>query len=241
MGKSSTAYGQKFTTLLNKIKRAHRADMPDLRDPITELIIGFLQWNASRRMAQSALTRIEDTVVDHNDLRVSHTDEIVNMIGAGYPQASERAARLHDSLQEIFAREHTLALDVLADKPKKEARGYLESLPGMTPYVAAHVTLRSFDGHAIPVDDRLADLLRHEQVVDSEADVSEITGFLERHILADSAPQAYAALKAWADAGTRRVSTGRTATVARKTGIAKRPTSKAGRSQSGGRRTRVRR
>ena len=133
------------------------------------------------------------------------------MIGEGYPQAVERAARLHESLQEIFAREHTLALDFLRDRSKKDTRVYLESLPGMTPYVAAHVTLRSFDGHAIPVDDRLADLLRHEQVVAPDADVADITGFLERHIRADNATQSYAALKTWADAGTRRISSARTA------------------------------
>lgn len=241
MARSRSAYGQKFTTLLNKIKRAHRAEMPDPRDPITELIVGFLEWNASRRMARSALNRIEDAVVDHNDLRVSHEDEIVAMIGENYPHVIERVARLHESLQEIFIREHTLALDSLNDRSKKDTRIYLESLPGIPPYVAAHVTLRCFDGHAIPVDDRLAELLRREQVVDPDAKVEEITGFLERYIRADNAIQSYAALKAWSDAGAKKLSSARTAAAKPKSGTAKRSTSKSVPSRPKSRRIRARR
>ena len=243
MVRNTTEYGQKFTSLLRKIVRAHRAKLPDPHDPITELINGFLQWNASRRMANSALNRIDEAVVDHNELRVSHDDEIVTMIGDSYPLVTERAARLRESLQEIFVRQHTLSLECLVEKSKKEARSYLESLPGMVPYVAAHAMLLCFDGHAVPVDDRLAELLRHEEVVDPNAGVEEITVFLERRILADSALQSYVAMKAWSDAGTRRISTARTSATSRKSGGAKKTTSKAGRSRvaarSNGRRTKA--
>ena len=45
----------------------------------------------------------------NNDLRVSHPQEVVGLLGPRYPRVEERAARLHEALQEIFIREHAVS------------------------------------------------------------------------------------------------------------------------------------
>ena len=180
-------------------------------DPITQLIYGFLLWNAPRRSADAALTRVGQEMVDNNDLRVSHDQEIIALIGESYPLVEERSARLREALNDIFARQHILCLDGLLNKPKREARQFLESLSGITSFVSSHVTLTVFEGHAVPVDDRLADVLRREKVVDAEATIPDITSFLERRIRAEHSLQAHATFQAWVDVRTRRASRGNSA------------------------------
>ncbi|MDP6057746.1 MAG: hypothetical protein QGH33_02585 [Pirellulaceae bacterium] len=212
--KNASVYSRKFLTLLRRIGPAHQAQPPNKHDPVTQLVFGFLQWNAPRRGAEAAMQRIMREMVDHNDLRVSHNHEITKLLGESYPLAMERSARMREALHEVFKREYIMSLDALKDRSKRDVRAYLESLPGVTPFVAAHVTLVAFAGHAVPVDDRLATALRREQAIDADATIIEITSFLEHQIRANGALAAHAALQAWVDAGTRRVSLTRSARTA---------------------------
>jgi endonuclease III len=182
-------------------KRIRHEPLPPAptRDPVTQLVIGFLQWEASRKAAEAAYGRLMATLVDNNELRVSHPHEIVALIGARYPRAEERAGRLHDVLQEVFNREHAVTLSPLLNKSRKDARAYLGSLPGMTQYVAALVMLLCFGGHEVPVDDTLAGLLKEEGVAEPNTTPEQIAQFLERQLKADEALATHLALQAWAD------------------------------------------
>ena len=205
--KNAGAYARKFNGLLRRIKTKHGVEPPEPAEPICQLVIAFLEWNASRGAAAAAYRRVMSKMVDVNDLRVSHPHEVEVMVGSRFPLVEQRVARLHEALNEIFQREQAASLDALAGRSKKDVRAYLDSLPGMPPYVAAQVTLFCFGGHAVPIDDQLADLLRQEEVVDPQADLQEIESFLTHRIKADKAIDAHAALMAWVDAGSRRVST----------------------------------
>ena len=203
--KNESTYAKKFATLFRKIKSATKTAEPaPQRDPIVQLVLGFLTWNTTRRQAEEAYDRIMPEMVDHNDLRVTHAHVIADLLGDGYEQAGERASRLRETLHEIYRREHAVSLDSLTAMTKKQARNYLDTLPGMTPYVAAQMLLTCFGGHAVPVDDRLADLLRDEDAVDPEATVEQIEAFLERQIKSGDGPAAHAHLQAWADSKRRR-------------------------------------
>ena len=70
----------------------------------------------------------------------------------------------------------------------------------MVPYVSAQVLLLAFGGHAVPVDESLAALLRDEQVVPPDATVEAIQSFLERQIKASKSLESHALLQAWSDA-----------------------------------------
>ena len=203
--KNTSTYARRFASLYRRIRTKHAAEPDGPASSIIQLVISFLEWNASRKAAETACQRLMSRMVDINDLRVSHPHEVVALLGPRYLQVEERTQRLLEALQEIFQREQTVTLDMLATRSKKEVRAYLDSLPGVPPYVAAQVTLVCFEGHAVPVDDRLAELLRAGEIVDPQATVEQIESFLERQIRAEKAPEAHAALRAWVDAGTRRV------------------------------------
>ncbi|MAE64269.1 MAG: hypothetical protein CMJ18_08330 [Phycisphaeraceae bacterium] len=191
---------------MRRIRSNHSSEAQEPAEAVTQLVVAFLEWNASRRSARAAHRRLLDAMVDNNDLRVSSPDEIMEVLGPRYPLAQERSERMHEALHDIFMREQAVNLDHLARLTKKEVRDYLNTLPGITPYVAAQVTLMCFGGHAVPVDDQLADLLREQEVVDPDATLPEIESFLERQIKADSAVDSHAVLMAWVDAGSQRVS-----------------------------------
>jgi endonuclease III len=199
--KNASSHARKLAALLRKLKSQNPAPPPPAPDPVTQLVLAFLQWDATRKLADAAYQRLTAAMVDSNDLRVSHPDEVLKVLGERYPKASERAGRLLDVLQEIFVREHAVTLAPLAQMGKKEARAYLDSLPGMTPYVSALVMVACFAGHAIPVDDGLARLLIEHGMADADATREQMASFLEHHVKAGEALEAHHLLRAWADAG----------------------------------------
>lgn len=197
--KQEQRYVNAFEALLRKLTQQHQADAPPQLDPVTQLIVGFLEWNATRPEAEQAHQDLMAELVDNNDLRVSLPHELLALIGEAYPLGLERVTRLREVLHEIYYREHCVSLRVLQGKPKKQVRAYIESLPGITPYVAAQVMLMGFGVHAMPVDDRLAQLLIDAQVVDAEATVGEISRFVERRVKAGEVAAAHHTLRHWAD------------------------------------------
>ncbi len=202
--KNEATYAKKFKTLFNRLRRKHPVDPLEPLEPVTQLVVAILQWNSTRKLALAAHDRLMERLVDNNDLRVCHPHEVVELIGQDYAQAEERAERLREVLQAIYVREHATSLDSLQDKPKKEVKTYLDSLPGMLPYVAAEVTLLCFGGHAFPVDEQLVEKLRDEEAIDPEASLPEVQSFLERQFKAGTAAEGHTVLRAWVDAGARR-------------------------------------
>lgn len=202
--KNAGQYAKKLAAFLKNLHHQEADPFPQL-DPITRIITGFLQWNATRKGAEQAYGKLMTHLVDHNDLRVSHPREIVNLLGERYPLARERAMRLHDVLQAIYQREHGMMLKSLDSAKKQDIREYLEGLPGMVPYVAQQVFLLNYEGHVVPVDDLTVGLLLLEEVVDPQSDVAAVAGFLERNIKATEMVQVHADLRALVDASTSKL------------------------------------
>ena len=98
-----------------------------------------------------------------------------------------RASALRRALNAIFRKEHAVNLDRLHSLGRREARQYLEDLDGVDACAAASVMLWSLGGHAIPVDQRLLDAMRREELVAPSATVAEVQAFLERNINANDA------------------------------------------------------
>ena len=201
--KNESSYGKKFELLLKKIRQRHRVELPEL-SPVDQLIVGFLEWNATARLAAKAHEQLMAELVDNNDLRVSLPQELLALIGVKYPQGDERVLRLREVLNAVYVREHAMSLDSLAGKPKKQIRTYVEGLPGITQYVAAQLMLLAFGVHAIPVDDHIAELLRAEETVDPKASVQEVAQFLERRVKAGDAAEVHRMLRIWTDGRMRR-------------------------------------
>lgn len=197
--KDDSTYAKKFTALIKKLCKSYKpADVVQL-EPTTQLIVSYLEWNATSAMALDAHDKLMQAMVDNNDIRVSLPQEIVQIIGKGYPLAEERACRMHETLNELFNREHDIVITSLIGKNKKQVKTYLETLPGITPYVIAQMLLLSYGGHAVPMDDHLLALLKDEQVVHEDCTLAQAESFAERHIKAADALHSHLAMRAWAD------------------------------------------
>ncbi len=199
--KNESQFAKKFITLFKRVKKTvGQVEPVTPLDPIGQVVLGLLQWESTTTAAAAAFDRLMNRMVDQNDLRVSHPQEIKVLIGQRYGKVDDRISRLLTILQEIYIRQYAVSLNELARKSKKEIRTYLDSLPGMPPYVAAQVTLLCFGGHAVPVDQMLVNLLVKEGVIHADASVREVESFLERRIRATDAVAAHTVLRAWADA-----------------------------------------
>jgi len=214
--KNDSRYGKKFDALVKKLSEKTPPELVEL-DPVVQVVIGFLEWNATATSAARAHEQMMAVLVDNNDLRVSLPQELLPLIGAKYPQGAERLSRLREVLHEIYAREHAVSLDSLVGKPKKQIRAYVDSLPGITQYVAAQLALLGFGVHAMPVDDSIAHWLRAEEVVDQDASIQNIAQFIERHVKAPDAAQVHRQLRVWADGKSQRSAAGRSTGTRRKT------------------------
>jgi len=199
MPKQDTSQGKTLASLLKRLGSHYNPEEPAPRDPVLQLVVAFLQWHATRKQAEDAIGRIMEHIVDVNDLRVSFEQEIVALLGDDYPLAHERIARMREALNEIYVREYDIQMRSIADKSKKEQRAYLDSLPGVPPYVAAQVMLLAFGGHAMPVDKKLIERLAEEEVLDADDDPQHAENVLLRLVRAEEALQSHLLLQAWAD------------------------------------------
>ncbi len=193
------------------ILRAYIDELPELEgeglglpapwegvDPLVhELVVSMLLWNASPQQAAAAMGRLQAAVVDHNELRVLFPDEMTSLLGPRYPMVEERVHRLGLVLNAVFENEHAMTLESLKDAAKRDAKTYLDAVPGLPPFAAARVFLLGLGGHAFPVDERLAAVLIEDEAVEPELDAPGIAAKLERALRAGEAEPAYARLEAY--------------------------------------------
>ncbi|MEM1446686.1 MAG: hypothetical protein AAGF84_11565 [Planctomycetota bacterium] len=225
--KSPTGNATKLNALIKKAKSAAKAfEAPDPRDPAHQLAVALLQFNHTRKAAEDAHAALLEAFVDLHELRVSHPHEIVDVIGEDYPAAYERAIRLREALNAVYAREHDVTLKTVATKGKREQRSYLDTLPATPPYAAASVALLSFGAHAFPVDDKLCALLIAEGVMEDDARPADGESFIIKTLKAGEALEAHVAIQAWADKRKAPAITKKPAAAPKKKAASKKSTAK---------------
>lgn len=165
-------------------------------DPIEELLWSMLLWECSVNKAERALKRIRNAIVDLNELRVCMPEEVVDLLGRGYPLAQERSLALLRSLHDVFNREHSVSLETVKRLPKREARKYLDALDGAPQFVCARVFLIAVGGHAMPLDNQMRSLLVEAGAIDESVDLAQAASLLERRVKASDALATHAALLA---------------------------------------------
>jgi hypothetical protein len=179
---------------------AQRRGFVDEREHILcEFIRSFLLWEATGARAAAAIRRLEQGLVDFNELRVCMPDELARLLGKTYPRCEERCLRLRTALNAIYAREHRVTLEHLARMSKRETKEYLESIEGVPRFVSARVQLLALSGHAAPIDGRIHRRLIDAEVVGADSTPDEAAGQLEKRVRAGEMLETYALLQAFAD------------------------------------------
>ncbi len=186
--KSGKAYAPKVKRLCARLKRTYGMPrMAEPTDPIDQLLLGILHRGTTVAKAEQALARIRSAMVDLNEVRVSTPSELVELLGTGFPYATEKAKAIVKALSRVFDHYHALNLDALKTKAKREARRFLEELDGVDSATAAEVVLFALEGHAFPIDEITLTVLREEGLVHPEATVEEVQAFFERNVSASNA------------------------------------------------------
>ena len=191
---SATEAGKALKRLLGKAKNAENP-FPGVTDATQVLIQSFLVWEWNGSRASSTWARMVEDVTDLNELRVTVVDDYLEYFGGGCPRAEERADRLRATLRGVFHREHSTDLSGPAGGPKKEFREYLDSLEGMTPFVAARTALIAAGSHAVPVDERTLRLLVKSGVVDADASIDSASQTMSRLVTAAQGLETHLALQ----------------------------------------------
>jgi hypothetical protein len=185
---------------------------------LREFVRSYLMWETTAAKAEAALSRIAASVVDINELRVCLPDEIGALLGGGYSKVDERVQRLKASLGDIYKREHCLRLSHLREKPKRDARAYLEQISSVPAFVSARTALVALEAHAFPLDQRMYAKLEDAAVLDGERTVEEAAAWLERTLKAGEALEAFSLIQSWADAPSAKSPAKKAAKVTKKKG-----------------------
>lgn len=193
--KNSTEYGKRITGWWSSIRRS--VEPPGETDPVAVLVLAILSRSCTLAAAQRALDRICAECVDFNELRVTPEPDIVELLGADFPEAQSKAGELAKSLGYLFETVHTVTLQHAASKNKKELRSYLLGIPGLNSYSAGVIMLQAFRQQAVPLDEAVLGAMQTEDLLPRDADHEELSLWLERHIDKSEAHAFWIVSKQW--------------------------------------------
>ncbi len=199
--KNSREYSQKVHKLYRSLKRKYpKAKKVIYDEPVDALIYAIISEKMSGTATQSAIKKFADYFVDWNDLRVSRTEEIVEILGGDTAVTRDITLTLTSALGAVFDRYDTVSLKVLRKIGKRPARQTLEKMNDLSRFVVSYCMLTSLHGHAIPLTKKMIDYLKSEQLIHPDADEQQIEGFLARQISAENASEFYALLRRQSEA-----------------------------------------
>ena len=192
--KNASAYEKKIDKILRGMKTVSVPTPPKGLDAVALMIESILQADASKKQAKTAMNSIAREYLDFNELRVSPVKDLVDCIGRNYPGVRTKTKVILDALKGIFSRTYNVTLDHMADLTKKDLRRHLDEI-GLDSYSSACVNMFIFGGHAIPVDESLAEVLQMNEDVHPESDLADVQSFLTRIITQKKGPSAHEAFR----------------------------------------------
>ena len=194
--KDSKEYSKKVKKVFRSLKTKYgKPEKKVYEEPVDALVYGVLSEHVTEREAQERLAKFEANFVDWNDLRVSLEQEILEVLGSDSEEAKLTASKLCSVLGGVFKATNTVTLESLYKQGKRPARGVLEKIAGISPFVVDYCMLTALDAHAMPLTAMMVRYLRENELVHPEADEQDIAGFLTRLIPASNGYDFYALLR----------------------------------------------
>jgi len=161
-------------------------------DPLSELVSSLLSHRTRNAESGRAFKALRARYPDWAAVRDTATGEVEETIqGVTWPE--QKAPRIQAVLRAVTARHGDLSLDFLGAMPVREARAWLESIPGIGPKTSAAVlsfsTLRKA---ALPVDSHHHRVAQRTGLIPANLDVGPSHRVLEAQLPADwDAQQVY--------------------------------------------------
>jgi len=225
--KNSKEYSKKIQRLYRSLSRKYPKVKKVIHDePADAIVYAIISAELSKKATESAIKRFADYFVDLNDLRVSQTEEIVEMLGGDTPVTRTIASTITMVLRAVFNEYHKVSLEALKKIGKRPARQILENLEGTSHFVVDYCMLTSLQGHAIPLTEGMIEYLISKELVYPDADEQEIGGFLAKQISAKKGYEFYALLRRESEARRSKKKKKKTKTTSKKTKTKKRKNKK---------------
>jgi len=203
--KNSKEYSKKIQRLYRSLSRKHPKVQKVIHDePVNAIVYAIISSELSEKATESAIKNFADYFIDLNDLRVSRTEEIVDMLGEDNPATRNIASTITTVLRAVFNEYHKVSLEALKKIGKRTARQILEKLDGTSRFVVDYCMLTSLQGHAIPLTKRMIEYLISKELVYPDADEQQIGGFLTKQISAKQGYEFYALLRRESEASRRK-------------------------------------
>jgi anion-transporting ArsA/GET3 family ATPase len=194
--KNSKEYSKKIQRLYRSLSRKYPKVQKVIHDePADAIVYAIISTELSKKATESAIKKFADYLVDLNDLRVSQTEEIVEMLGVDTPVTRTIASTITRVLRAVFNEYHKVSLEALKKIGKRPARQILEKLDGTSRFVVDYCMLTSLQGHAIPLTKGMIEYLTSKELVYPNADEQQIGGFLAKQISAKKGYAFYALLR----------------------------------------------
>lgn len=191
---------KEYSTKVKKLYRSLKAKSPKVKkvfydEPAEALVYAIISENMSEQATESAIKRFADYFVDLNDLRVSRTEEIVEVLGEDTKITKDTASTITKALRNIFDAYNSISLMGLKKIGKRPARQILEKMDSISRFATNYCLLASLQSHTIPLTKNMIECLRNNELVHPDADEQEIEGFLAKQISAENAYEFYALLR----------------------------------------------
>ena len=173
---------------LGALKKQYDPPAEPERSVLEQLLYALLRENASRKDADRAFRNIRERFFDWNEVRVSSTHEVADAL-VDLPSPIAKAQRIIGLLQEVFEANYSFDLDGLPKKGIKPAARQIARYQASSDFAVSWVTLKSLDGHAVPLDGPALRTLKRLGVVEQHEDnLATVQASLEYHIPKAKAP-----------------------------------------------------
>ncbi len=216
--KNSKEFSGKIQQLYRTLIRKYPKVQPVSHEDVAEAVVyGMICHELPEQAAEAAMKRFRDYFVDWNELRVSRSEEVVDVLGKDTPASRNIASTMIKVLGGIFNEHHRVSLEGLKKIGKRPAKQALEKIDGISRFVVDYCMLTSLQGHAIPLTDQMVEYLKSNELADPDANEQEIGGFLAKQISAKKGYEFYALLRAESE------SPGSTKEKTNKTPVKKKP------------------
>ncbi|MFA5864208.1 MAG: hypothetical protein WC975_05915 [Phycisphaerae bacterium] len=183
--KISSEYVKSFNKLRRAFSKLKDKDFEALPENATEvLILSILATNDTFHRARQAIKILQEKMVDYNELRVTPTVELTELLEEHICDAPRASVEIVKTLNSVFTRFDTFDLSELKDKTKGELSKMFEEIPGCPDHARCAMLLFCFDVPSMPIDDRMREYLVVSKALPAEVDLPEAKAFIERQVKA---------------------------------------------------------
>ncbi|RKY06461.1 MAG: hypothetical protein DRP66_08750 [Planctomycetota bacterium] len=203
--KDSKQYAKAIGKLYRSLKKKHgKIKAVEFDDPVEAIVYAIISENVRSSKARSIRRRINEHFVNLNDLRVSRTEEICEVLGSDSAAARRTADKLTKVLNAIFQKFDRVGAEELKEMGKRQGRKELEKLQAAGKFAVDYCFLTALGGHAIPLTPRMIEYLKADNLVDPAATDEDIASFLERQISASNDYEFYSLLRRRSEASSKK-------------------------------------